>query len=294
MPEFHCNLDRPGTALAQVWSHTIGSDHAHMALRADWQTQMRRVHQELGIGYVRFHALLDDDMATLLDEEDTLRYGFHNADLIVDFLRGIGMRPFVELSFMPTALASGTKTVFSYRGNVTPPNKLSDWDELIGQLVQHWIARYGIDEVRQWFFEVWNEPNLPAFWTGSQADYFELYRHTATTIKAIDAHLRVGGPAPAQLFDRGVEVLGREPRLGECAADIGVLSKRHRQKDALDRDVAVAGLLGDLLGLVEYPDRVAVQRRRLRRAAPGYRRDLRDQSVNFALRRLGIASRGLD
>jgi xylan 1,4-beta-xylosidase len=197
MPEFRCNLDRRGTALAHVWSHTIGSDHAHMALRADWQTQMRRVHEELGIGYVRFHALLDDDMATLLDEEDQLRYGFHNADLIVDFLREIGMRPFVELSFMPSALASGNKTVFSYRGNVTPPKKLSDWDALIGQLVHHWIARYGVDEMRQWFFEVWNEPNLPAFWTGTQADYFELYRHSATTIKAIDAKLRVGGPATA-------------------------------------------------------------------------------------------------
>ena len=87
--------------------------------------------------------------------------------------------------------------MLSYHGNVTPPNKLSDWDALIGQLVHHWIARYGVDEVRQWFFEVWNEPNLPAFWTGSQADYFELYRHSATTIKAIDAQLRVGGPATA-------------------------------------------------------------------------------------------------
>lgn len=197
MPQFHCNLDKPGHPLAHVWSHTIGSDHAHMTLRADWRAQMHRVHEELGMRYVRFHALLDDDMATLLDERGTLLYGFHNADLIVDFLRSIGMRPFVELSFMPTALASGNKTVFSYRGNVTPPKKLADWDELIDQLVRHWVERYGLDEVRQWFFEVWNEPNIAAFWTGSQAEYFELYRHSATTIKAIDAQLRVGGPATA-------------------------------------------------------------------------------------------------
>ena len=197
MTEFHCDLDQTGDAMRHVWSHTIGSDHARMTLRADWREQMRRVRKELGTGYVRFHGLLDDDMATLLDEQGALRYGFHNADLIVDYLREIGMRPFVELSFMPTTLASGHTTVFRYRGNVTPPKKLADWDALIDQLLRHWIARYGVNEVRQWFFEVWNEPNIPSFWTGNQADYFELYRHTATTIKAIDAQLRVGGPATA-------------------------------------------------------------------------------------------------
>ena len=61
----------------------------------------------------------------------------------------------------------------------------------------HWIGRYGVREVRNWFFEVWNEPNLEQFWTGTQQDYFELYRRTAATIKGIDARLRVGGPATA-------------------------------------------------------------------------------------------------
>jgi xylan 1,4-beta-xylosidase len=197
MPEFHCDLAQTGSPLAHIWSHTIGSDHARMALRADWQEQMRRTHEELGVRYVRFHGLLDDDMASLLDEQDNLLYGFHNADLIVDFLRSIDMHPFVELSFMPSALASGATTVFRYRGNVTPPRDIAKWEELIDRLVRHWVARYGIDEVRQWYFEVWNEPNLSAFWTGSQADYFELYRHTVTTIKAIDGGLRVGGPASA-------------------------------------------------------------------------------------------------
>ncbi|MBD8882332.1 beta-xylosidase [Rhodanobacter sp. 7MK24] len=197
MPEFHCNLDQTGDLLRHVWSHTIGSDHARMALRADWREQMRRVREELGVEYVRFHGLLDDDMAILLDEQDTLHYGFHNADLIIDFLREIGMRPFVELSFMPTALASGHTTVFSYRGNVTPPKKLADWEALIDRLLRHWVDRYGLDEVRRWYFEVWNEPNISSFWTGTQADYFELYRHTATTIKSVDAQLQVGGPATA-------------------------------------------------------------------------------------------------
>ncbi|HET6545403.1 MAG TPA: hypothetical protein VFG55_01500 [Rhodanobacteraceae bacterium] len=197
MPEFHCHLGQTGTRLEHVWSHTIGSDHAPMALRADWQAQMRRAHDELGVRRVRFHGILDDDMAVRFDEGGKLRYGFHNADQIVDFLLGIDMRPFVELSFMPSTLASGDRTVFSYRGNVTPPRDLARWDELIGALARHWIDRYGAEELRRWYFEVWNEPNLAAFWSGSQADYFELYRHTAATLKEVDSQLRVGGPATA-------------------------------------------------------------------------------------------------
>ncbi|MGA9342414.1 MAG: hypothetical protein WBV61_08790 [Rhodanobacteraceae bacterium] len=197
MPQFRCNTKLAGARLEHVWSHTIGSGHAELALRADWQSQMRRARTELGVRHVRFHAILDDDMATLLDERGTFLYGFHNADLIVDFLLDVGVRPFVELSFMPSTLSSGGQTVFNYRGNVTPPRDMAQWDDLIGSLVRHWVDRYGIDEVRQWYFEVWNEPNLSMFWTGTQADYFELYRHTATTLKTIDAKLRVGGPATA-------------------------------------------------------------------------------------------------
>jgi xylan 1,4-beta-xylosidase len=107
------------------------------------------------------------------------------------------MRPFVELSFMPVALASGTDTVFSYRANVTPPADWEAWAGLIRRLASHWVDRYGIDEVRGWHFEVWNEPNLRSFWAGTRAQYFELYRHTVRALKAVDAGLQVGGPATA-------------------------------------------------------------------------------------------------
>jgi xylan 1,4-beta-xylosidase len=197
MTQFDCSLGVPGLPLAHVWSHTIGSGRAHLALRADWQAQMRRVRAELGCRHVRFHAILSDDMGTVLIEQGQLLYGFHNADLIFDFLVSIGMRPFVELSFMPTALASGEKTVFSFRGDITPPRDYAQWATLIQTLVDHWVARYGADEVRQWFFEVWNEPNLSAFWTGGQDGYFTLYRATVKAIKAVNADLQVGGPASA-------------------------------------------------------------------------------------------------
>ena len=154
-----------------------------MALRDDWRRQLKRAHDELGFRHVRFHGLLSDDI---------------NSDQIFDFLLSIGMKPFVELSFMPAALASGTKTVFSYEANVTPPRDYKQWATLIERFVLHLVERYGEREVSEWFFEVWNEPNLKKFWRGTQRDYFKLYRYTAEAIKKISPALKVGGPATAK------------------------------------------------------------------------------------------------
>ena len=196
--EFICDFSNQTTVLTHFWEHTIGSGHAPLALRADWQRQLKQCHNELGFNYVRFHGLLSDDMGTLICNQEKLLYSFFNADSIFDYLLSIGMKPFVELSFMPLTLSSGGTTVFKYEGNVTPPRDYKDWANLINKIVSHWVDRYGAREVRQWFFEVWNEPNLKAFWTGKQEDYFELYRHTAKAIKNVDAGLRVGGPATAK------------------------------------------------------------------------------------------------
>jgi xylan 1,4-beta-xylosidase len=194
---FASDLNSAATALPHFWEHTVGSGHATLALRADWQAQLKRVRNELGMRHVRFHGLLSDDMGTLICQDDKLLYSFFNADQIFDFLLSIGMKPFVELSFMPWALSSGGQTVFHYRANVTAPKDYAQWSVLIRKLVKHWCDRYGLAEVRQWFFEVWNEPNLTAFGTGKQSDYFELYRCTVQAIKGIDGGLRVGGPATA-------------------------------------------------------------------------------------------------
>ncbi len=198
MPNFSCRLSDRTTPFSHFWEHTIGSGHATLALRADWQRQLKRCRDELGIRHVRFHGLLSDDVGTFTVQNGKPLYSFFNADQICDFLLSIGIRPFVELSFMPEALASGNKTVFHYRGNVTPPNDDKKWANLIRKLVEHWVERYGVSEVRKWFFEVWNEPNLKAFWTKGREDYFKLYRVTVAAIKSVDASLRVGGPATAK------------------------------------------------------------------------------------------------
>lgn len=197
MPDFHCDWREPVAPLGHTWEHTVGSSHAAFALRADWQAQLRRCSRELGFRHVRFHALLSDPMDTLICENDELVYSFFNIDQIFDFLLSIGVKPFVELSFMPEALASRGKTVFHYRANVSPPRDLRQWGELLRKLARHWRDRYGAAEVRSWFFEVWNEPNLSVFGTGRRQDYFDLYRASVRAIKDVDAGFRVGGPATA-------------------------------------------------------------------------------------------------
>jgi xylan 1,4-beta-xylosidase len=195
---FRCDLREAATPLSHFWEHTVGSGHAALALRADWRRQLAECRADLGFRHVRFHGLLSEGMETLTVRQDQFRYCFFNIDSVFDFLRSIDMRPYVELSFMPAVLASGDQTVFHYRANVTPPKDYRQWNELIRRLAEHWIARYGLAEVREWFFEVWNEPNLKAFWTGSREDYFTHYRHTVETLKQVDPHLRVGGPVTSK------------------------------------------------------------------------------------------------
>jgi xylan 1,4-beta-xylosidase len=195
---FRCDAAKTVGTLPHSWEHTVGSCHAPLALRADWQAQLRRCYAELGFQYVRFHGLLCDDVGVVTRRNDRLLFSFFNTDQIFDFLLSIGMRPLIELSFMPQTLASGGTTVFHYRGNVTPPKKYEEWSELISKLVAHWIDRYSREEVRRWFFEVWNEPNLKIFWDATREQYFELYRHTVQAIKNLDAQLQIGGPATAK------------------------------------------------------------------------------------------------
>lgn len=192
-------LDGPATDLPHFWEACVGSDHARIAMQADWRDQMKLARAQCGFQSVRFHGLFDDDMGVCLqDGPDGPKFGFLYIDQVLDCLLEIGVRPFVELSFMPTALASSDNTVFWYNGNTSPPRRMSDWTSLVAALAQHVIGRYGLAEVRSWRFEVWNEPNL-SFWAADQAAYFAFYRATARALKSVSAELRVGGPATAQL-----------------------------------------------------------------------------------------------
>lgn len=185
--------------LDMSFKECIGAGRANEGLRADWQDQLREAQRDCGFKYIRMHGLLTDDMGVYKeDAQGNPIYNWQYIDQLYDFLLSIHMKPFVELSFMPNDLASGSRTIFWWRGNVTPPKSYDKWGALITNLVTHFQERYGHDEVKSWYFEVWNEPDLhDGFWTGSKEDYFKLYDVTANAIKSVSPDYRVGGPATA-------------------------------------------------------------------------------------------------
>jgi len=183
------------------WEHMFGSGRAVLSLRESYREDLRAVRTITAVRYIRFHAVLNDEMGVYsLNARGEPVFNFSYIDQVYDGLLANGVRPFVELSFMPAKLAAhDIRQSFWYRPIVSPPANYQHWDALITALARHLIERYGIDEVSQWYFEVWNEPNLD-FWAGEpkQSTYWTLYDHTARSLKAVDAKLRVGGPATAQ------------------------------------------------------------------------------------------------
>ncbi len=182
----------------RFYREVIGAGRAAEGLRADWQRDLKIVHQECGFKYVRFHGLLHDEMGVYReDRTGNPVYNFQYIDALYDAILDTRMKPFVELGFMPDALKTNDKTIFWWKGNISPPKDYDKWANLVGALVRHWTERYGKDEVKQWYFEVWNEPNLEFFFSGTQEEYFKLYTHTAKAVKQVSNEYRVGGPATA-------------------------------------------------------------------------------------------------
>ena len=186
---------------SKVFRRCIGAGRANEGLRADWQQQLALVQSEIGFDYIRMHGLLHDDMGVYQeDAKGNPAYNFQYVDQLYDELLRLHIKPFVELGFMPSALASGKDTVFWWKGNITPPKSYDKWAGLITALIRHWEQRYGKEEVRTWYFEVWNEPDIKPFYTSTLEEYLKLYRVTAEAIKKIDPGYRVGGPASAIPF----------------------------------------------------------------------------------------------
>jgi xylan 1,4-beta-xylosidase len=185
--------------LNTMFRECVGAGRANEGLRADWQQQLAYVKKECGFRYIRMHGLLTDDMGVYKEDKNGKpEYNYMYIDVLFDFLQSIGMKPFVELGFMPSALASGDKTIFWWKGNVTPPKDYEKWGALIRNLTEHFTERYGADEVKTWYFEVWNEPNLsPGFWSGTREEYFNLYKYSVNAIKSVSSAYRVGGPGTA-------------------------------------------------------------------------------------------------
>jgi xylan 1,4-beta-xylosidase len=193
--------------LPRPW-HMVGSEHLSQLFHGpdqhgihvgrEFAEAFRLAHRELGVDRVRAHGILLDELGVYREAGGRPVFDFSRVEKLYDRLIAIGLRPVVELSFMPRALARDpTATVFDYRAIVSPPKDWQRWHELVRAFAAHLVERYGIDEVKNWGFEVWNEPNLEVFWAGSRSDYFRLYEEAAAAIKSVDSRLKVGGPATA-------------------------------------------------------------------------------------------------
>src|ERR1700712_5154157 len=121
-----------------VFNECIGAGRANEGLRADWQQQLAMTKKECDFKYIRMHGLLSDDMAVYREgSKGNPEYNYQYIDALYDFLLSIKIKPFVELGFMPSALASGKETIFWWKGNVTPPKDYKKWEDLIRNLTQH-------------------------------------------------------------------------------------------------------------------------------------------------------------
>ncbi len=187
--------------------YCIGTGRMGLALTEEYRKQLELVQKEIGFQYIRGHGLFSDDMGIYREYKDESgavksEYCFTYLDRVMDMYLSLNIRPFLELGFMPEKLASGTQTVFYWKGNTTPPRDYDEWCRLVTATLEHLVTRYG-DEVFHWPIEVWNEPNLPGFWEHADKDeYFKLFNKTFTAIKKLNSKFRVGGPAICGVMDR--------------------------------------------------------------------------------------------
>lgn len=197
-----------GAPFKHHWSVGTCAGRANEGLRAAWVEQLRLVKEHCGFQYLRMHGMFDDDMFVYFeDKKGNPIYNWQYLDEVYDRMLDIGVRPFVELSFFPKGIAADNgKMQMWYQNRITyDPARLPKWKALVEAFTRHVIERYGLDEVRQWYFEVWNEPNLnfgqkAGFFEGTRSDYFQLYKASTEAIKTVDAQLRVGGPATSNFI----------------------------------------------------------------------------------------------
>lgn len=207
--KYNIDLNGKTRATDYSWQFGFGNDHAYQMHRTDFCEHLKLAHDELGIKYNRFHGIFDDDMLTrqqlsefipLPHASEVYEKNFRQCGHVFDNMLKCGVKPFVELSFMPKSMAKGKRTGLHYKNNICMPKDLNEWSEYIKSFIEFLLDRYGKEEVETWYFEVWNEPDLPTFFVGTQKDYFKFYEVTAKAIKSVDEKLLVGGPSTSAIM----------------------------------------------------------------------------------------------
>ena len=204
MQNIKLEFNQQGEKFIPFWKKCICAGRAAEGLREDWRNHLRTIQKEIGFEYIRFHGLFHEDMMVYHEDGDgKAYYNWQYIDKLFDYLFDANIHPIVELGFMPYSLSTAEAYIFWWKGNTSPPKDYDKWADLVRQFAIHCINRYGLDEVLQWYFEVWNEAN-GGFWTGTQEEYFKLYEYSVKALKSINKGLKVGGPASTAHSMEGV------------------------------------------------------------------------------------------
>jgi len=238
------NLARPVGPYKPIYSW-FGYDEGNYTTMKDGRRLLRELHDLSPVPvHIRFHHLLTSGNGEpelkwsstnvfTLDASGKPVYNFAIMDKMFDSLKRAGVRPMVELGFMPKDLAAEVpgrtepyqvhypKDTISGASN-NPPRNYAIWGELVRKVTEHLVERYGKSEVLQWYFEVWNEPDI-GYWHASEADYFKLYDYAVAGVRAALPSARVGGPATTGPGDPHAEAyldhFLEHVSTGESAAD---------------------------------------------------------------------------
>jgi xylan 1,4-beta-xylosidase len=192
--------------LLKYWKKITSVGRAALCLRQEIQSQIRTAQKEIGYEFIRFHGIFSDDMMVYReDSAGNASYNWNYIDEIFNFFYDVNLKPFVEIGFMPEALASKKQyNPFQWKANVSYPKSMKKWSSLVSAFIKHCIERYGKEEVEKWYFEIWSAPDIQdIYWFESKESFFEFYKETYFAIKKICPELRVGSPGvlPSNNFE---------------------------------------------------------------------------------------------
>ncbi|MCH1626895.1 GH39 family glycosyl hydrolase [Ferdinandcohnia quinoae] len=188
------DVAKPMNKINRAFTKLITFGYAPHALRKDFHDQLKQIQGEIGFEFIRFHGIFSDQLLVYNQKTDGSYYfNFNHIDSLLDNLLDTGLKPFIEIGFMPRGLASSENKIFWWDAFVSPPKNMSRWLELLDAFFKHLINRYGLQEVRTWYFEFWNEPEVQYFWSGTRQEFFTFYTESYRCIKTIDSEIKVGG-----------------------------------------------------------------------------------------------------
>ncbi len=191
-----CNTKEKLKPVRPLWSFGINTCHAPLWLREDLPSHALKGQRECGFKYVRFHNIISPNTGVYSEDGNgNLALDFTKIDKIFDKVLECGLLPFLEIGYCPVELSTDKRIhVNYYHAELSAPSSYPKWNELIYRMTMHFIERYGLECIRQWYFEVWNEPDLNI----GLEDYLELYKNTVLSVRKADNSLIVGGPATSK------------------------------------------------------------------------------------------------